>query len=286
MKKANLSENNFEVSHVTKTLVDNGYVERLPDNYNQALFLDIEILLNFVKSTQPEEWEKLKEQYPGNTEEIFLKRVSSEIGKRGTLDVLRNGIKDRGAKFELAYFKPVSGLNPEHEKLYLYSRFLFKKLPLDNDTLPREIVENIDMDRYRIKQTYKGGITLEKKDGELAPLTTDEKKPPVSEFDRLSAIIAKINEIGGTQFAEDDKVKFARLGDKIYDNDHFKESMKTNTKSNLKLLFKKLFDKAMADMYESDLSFYKKIEENSSVKELIKDNLFEDVFRRGKEINL
>lgn len=57
-------------------------------------------------------------------------------------------------------------------------------------------------------------------------------------------------------------------------------------KSNLKLLFKKLFDKAMADMYESDLSFYKKIEENSSVKELIKDNLFEDVFRRGKEINL
>ncbi|MDP2754313.1 MAG: hypothetical protein Q8P40_07980 [Nitrospirota bacterium] len=57
-------------------------------------------------------------------------------------------------------------------------------------------------------------------------------------------------------------------------------------KSNLKLLFKKLFDKAMADMYENDLNFYKKIEGNPSVKELIKDHLFEDVFRRGKEINL
>ncbi len=42
----------------------------------------------------------------------------------------------------------------------------------------------------------------------------------------------------------------------------------------------------MADMYESDLSFYKKIEENPSVKELIKDNLFEDVFKRGKEAQL
>lgn len=73
---------------------------------------------------------------------------------------------------------------------------------------------------------------------------------------------------------------FERLPD-----DYNKESMKTNTKSNLKLLFKTLFDKTMADMYESDLSFYKKIEENSSVKEMIKDNLFEDVFRRGKEIN-
>lgn len=172
------------------------------------------------------------------------------------------------------------------EKLYLYSRFLLKKLPIDKDSLPREIVESIDMDRYRIKATYKGGITLEKKEGQLTPLTPKEKQLPVSEYDRLSAIIAKINEIGGTQFAEDDKVKFARLGDKIYHNDHFKESMKTNTKSNLKLLFKKLFDQAMADMYENDLNFYKKIEGNPSVKELIKDNLFEDVFKRGREARL
>jgi len=104
MKKSSINEKNFEVSHVTKTLVDNGYIERLPDNYHQEIFLDAEILLNFIKSTQPEEWEKLQEQYPCNTEGIFLKRVSSEIGNRGTLDVLRQGVKDRGAKFELAYF--------------------------------------------------------------------------------------------------------------------------------------------------------------------------------------
>jgi type I restriction enzyme R subunit len=98
--------------------------------YNQELFLDPEVLLNFVKDTQLEEWEKLQEQYPSNTEEKFLKRVSSEIGKRGTLDVLRNGVKDRGAKFELAYFKPVSGLNPEHEKLYKQNKFsVTRQLP-------------------------------------------------------------------------------------------------------------------------------------------------------------
>jgi type I restriction enzyme R subunit len=124
MKKSKFNENNFEVAHVVKTLVDNGSLERLPENYNQELFLDTEILLNFIKSTQSEEWEKLHEQYPENTEGIFfLKRVAGEISKRGTLDVLRNGIKDRGAKFELAYFKPVSGLNPEHEKLYKQNKF-------------------------------------------------------------------------------------------------------------------------------------------------------------------
>lgn len=196
-------------------------------------------------------------------------------------DNLRRYIKIYAFVTHLVSFQDIS-----LEKLYLYCRFLFKKLPLDKDSLPREIVESIDMDRYRIKKTYKGGITLEKKDGVLIPLTPDEKKPPVSEFDKLSAIITKINEIGETQFTEDDKVKFTKLADTIYDDEHFKESMRTNTKSNLKLLFKKLFDKTMSDMYENDFNFYKKIEENSSVKDLIKDNLFEDVFKRGKEAQL
>lgn len=178
----------------------------------------------------------------------------------------------------------VSFVDVSLEKLYLYSRFLLKKLPFDKDSLPREIVESIDMDRYRIKPTYTGGIILEKKDGEIAPLTTDEKKPPVSEFNRLSAIIEKINEIGGTQFTEDDKIKFTKLAETISGNEDFQESMKAkNSKSNLKLLFKNLFDETMADMYESDLNFYKKIEANLSMKELIKDGLFEDVFRRDRE---
>ena len=130
MKKTNLTENNFEVAHVVKTLVENGYTERLSENYNQELFLDAEILINFIKSTQPEEWEKLQEQYPENTEALFLNRIAGEVGKRGTLDVLRNGVKDRGAKFELAYFKPVSGLNPEHEKLYKQNKFsVIRQLP-------------------------------------------------------------------------------------------------------------------------------------------------------------
>jgi len=61
--------------------------------------------------------------------------------------------------------------------------------------------------------------------------------------------------------------------------------MKTNTKSNLKLLFKTLFDKALADMYESDFNFFKKVDTSPQIKDLIKDNLFEDVFRRGKELH-
>lgn len=123
MKKSNLNENNFEKKHVVRVLVEeNGYVERTPDDYDKKLCLDAEQLVTFVKETQPREWEKFTEQYQ-EPEAQIAKRVSDEIEKRGTLSVLREGLADRGARFELAYFKPVSGLNPEHRELYEANRF-------------------------------------------------------------------------------------------------------------------------------------------------------------------
>ena len=44
----------FEISHHFKTLTDNGYIERLPDNYNQEYSL-IQKPSNLL-NPQPEEW--------------------------------------------------------------------------------------------------------------------------------------------------------------------------------------------------------------------------------------
>ena len=50
--------------------------------------------------------------------ERFLKRLSSEIERRGALDVLRRGLKDMVCSFRLAYFRPASGLNEEMRRLH------------------------------------------------------------------------------------------------------------------------------------------------------------------------
>ncbi len=55
--------------------------------------------------------------------EQFLKRLAAEIERRGALDVLRNGIKDSGCKFRLAYFRPASGLNEETRRLHAANLF-------------------------------------------------------------------------------------------------------------------------------------------------------------------
>ncbi len=103
--------------------VPGGYHNRTSTDYDRALCLIPRDLIDFIVGTQPKAWQRLKEHYGPDVERPFLTRVSSEIARRGTLDVLRNGLKDSGCKFELAYFPPASGLNAETKQLYLANIF-------------------------------------------------------------------------------------------------------------------------------------------------------------------
>jgi len=100
-----------------------GYIKAAPEDYDRGLCLFPDELVFFLKDTQPKEYAKLELQYGTATNEKICQNISAEIGKFGTLHVLRKGFSDRGAKFRLAYFKPASGMNPEHEQFYRKNRF-------------------------------------------------------------------------------------------------------------------------------------------------------------------
>ncbi|MGH7647742.1 MAG: RNA-binding domain-containing protein [Gemmatimonadaceae bacterium] len=74
-------------------------------------------------ATQPKEWQRLTQHHGPTVKEQFLKRLTAEIERRGTLEVLRHGIKDSGCKFRLAYFRPASGLNDETRRLHAANLF-------------------------------------------------------------------------------------------------------------------------------------------------------------------
>src|SRR4051812_5281862 len=78
--------------------VSGGYRKRQPADYNRSLCLDPDVVLDFLYATQPQEWDKLKQHHGTDVKARFLQRLSSEVGKRGTLDVLRKGVKDSGCK--------------------------------------------------------------------------------------------------------------------------------------------------------------------------------------------
>jgi type I restriction enzyme R subunit len=100
-----------------------GYLRRAPEDYDRALCLLPRDAVDFVLATQPKEWQKLAQHHGPAVREQFLRRLASEIARRGTLDVLRNGIKDSGCRFRLAYFRPASGLNEETRRLHAANLF-------------------------------------------------------------------------------------------------------------------------------------------------------------------
>lgn len=116
------TERNFE-EHIEKNLHKVGYSSLLHTEYDRVNCVIPSEVIVFIKDTQPEEYEKLKEQYGSQTDHKLIQRLNNEVSKRGVIDVVKQGIKDRGCKFSLVYFEPKSGLNSEHQELYDKNRF-------------------------------------------------------------------------------------------------------------------------------------------------------------------
>ena len=108
-------EKDFE-DHIEAHLNRSGYRTQQAAIYSKRLCLISNETLSFIRDTQPNAYQKLKRQYGADTPTKLLDRISREIGRRGVLDVLRKGIKDRGCNFKLTYFRPSSGMNREHHE--------------------------------------------------------------------------------------------------------------------------------------------------------------------------
>ncbi|PMM44933.1 type I restriction endonuclease subunit R [Vibrio breoganii] len=102
----------------------NGWLLGESNRYNKQLALYPEDVIAFAKNSQPEQWERLAKHYPETdrhptaTADALLKSLERELKNKGTLWVLRNQIKDRGAKFSLCSFKPDHDLNPDASARY------------------------------------------------------------------------------------------------------------------------------------------------------------------------
>jgi type I restriction enzyme R subunit len=112
-----------------------GYQQRDPDDYDGGRCLIPQDLYEFVVSTQPKEWRRLKEQFGQDTKSRFVQRVSQEIEKRGTLNVLRRGVSLFGCRFDLVYLRPSMSRNPDLQKKYQANVFsVVRQFPYSTST--------------------------------------------------------------------------------------------------------------------------------------------------------
>ena len=91
-------------------------------DYNREYCIDLVQLRTFLNTTQPEAAAALRLTADGPTRRRFLARLQREISKRGTIDVLRNGIRHGPHELDLFYGTP-SAENEKAKQRFKQNRF-------------------------------------------------------------------------------------------------------------------------------------------------------------------
>lgn len=112
------TENTFETALVQSLVEQGGYTEGNAPDYSPELGLFKYDVIQFLQESQPKRWEKITAIHGADADNRVIQRLYKELDLRGSLDVLRNGFVDYGVRFQMAYFQPASGLNPEAVDLY------------------------------------------------------------------------------------------------------------------------------------------------------------------------
>ena len=106
-------------TEIEYSLIENGgFVKGAPDDFDRVNAIDTAKLFEFLKESQPSEWEKLCKKHGSNVEEGFVKKLCKDLDTYGMLHVLRHGVVDTPAKFSLCFFKPASKMNMTNLALY------------------------------------------------------------------------------------------------------------------------------------------------------------------------
>ncbi len=112
------TENTFETALVQSLVEQGGYTQGNAEDYSRELGMFKYEVIAFLQESQPKRWEKIATIHGADVDNRVIQRLYKELDLRGSLDVLRNGFTDYGVRFQMAYFQPASGLNPDAVDLY------------------------------------------------------------------------------------------------------------------------------------------------------------------------
>jgi type I restriction enzyme R subunit len=98
-------ERQFQIE-IVQHLTSHNYVEGDATHYDRELALYPQDLINYIKSTQPQAYEKMQKREGVKTDAVLIKHVAKEMDKYGSLHCLRKEVKYIGSKFKLCQFKP------------------------------------------------------------------------------------------------------------------------------------------------------------------------------------
>jgi type I restriction enzyme R subunit len=165
------------------------------------------------------------------------------------------------------------------EKYYVFLSDLFKKLPANPNSLPTEVLEEIDLDSYKLQHQFTTDLALQSQNTELQGMTPGgETKKSDEEFEWLTNIIKVLNDTYGLDLKDEDKVEFERMRNNIYANNELMSFFNTqNSKDNIQDKFNEEIDNELLNFINTKLELYNKLSEDK-INLMFKTLWFNDIY--------
>jgi type I restriction enzyme R subunit len=188
----------------------------------------------------------------------IFKYISDENTRENFRSLLQSYIRLYGYISQILTWSDIG-----HEKLYVFSRSLNRKLPKKVNQQPFEVQDSIDLDSFRIQKTFDElAMKLEKQDGSTPGITSGIHPTTEEEKDLLSNIIKVLKESFGMNLTEDDKIDMGRIQQKLTDDPELLAVISSdNTMENIRYKFDKIVDSLLLDFVHTKLDLYKKLTE-------------------------
>jgi len=166
----------------------------------------------------------------------------------------------------------------ELEELYVFAKNLNRKLPKRKKRLPHEIIDAVDLDSFRIQETFTGSLPLMKDNSGVPGITGERPQHEEGEKDLLSHIIRTLNETHGLNLTEEDKVDIERMKFKLEENEGLQAVMnENNTLENIRYKFDKVVDSLLLGFVNNKIDLYKKLTD-PNVNAMFKQKWFEGYY--------
>jgi len=203
-------------------------------------------------------------------------RIDTDEEKENFRSLIQSYVRLYGYISQIVSFEDV-----ELEKLYVFVKTLNKKLPKREKENIDDITSLVDLDSFRMEETFKGKIKLEETDGEFEPIGMNGSKTFIEdEKDTLSQIILRINELYGGQITEEDKIDLENMRKRVLDSDEMSKVMTgDNSETNKRHKFDEMMTSILLTYVNNRLDFYNKMED-PKIKNFISDMLYDELKRQ------
>ena len=162
------------------------------------------------------------------------------------------------------------------EKTFVFLNFLTKKLPA-REFEQLDVTDVVDLDSLRIQKIHEMNEKLEEKHSPLVPPGFDEQPITKPEMDLLSEIIDRVNQTHSVNLTDDDRISLGQLKEQLGQDSNVHLFMRGDSSDlNKQEFFRKQFDQKLLGYVNDRLDFYKRMNDNPAVKDLICNEFFKD----------